>query len=590
MRRPNEHSMVGNPLATYIIGWPPGTRSKQMKISSIPSVYRHVNRLTEIVGVLSKYGLADWLSRLNLDIPVLLKGSDGAPLVKHTREVRIRMALAELGPTFIKLGQILSTRPDLVGQALAHELCSLQDQAPEDASADIRQIVEDELGQPIDDLFLSFEDKPIASASMGQVHTATLRTGEAVVVKVQHPHLQDRVRGELELLAALAQMAEKIPEFARYRPVATVGEFQRTIRRELDFGREERNLQTFASRFGSNPHVKIPQPFTELCTQRVLTMERLDGVKLADFARESTDSKARASMARRGAEVFLRMVFEDGFYHADPHPGNVVVLPGHIIGLLDFGMVERLDERLREDMEDMLMAIVNQDAVYLCALICRIGSVPEGLDHSALQGDVADFVGHYATKSLENFPLGNALGELSEMIYQYQIVIPSQVAMLIKLIVTLEGTARLLQPDFSLLEVMRPLQRKLWIRRMSPARRMRKLQRVYGEVEHLLESLPRRMMSLLDQVQSGKFDVHLDHRGLEPSVNRLVLGMIVSALFMGSALMLSRQVPPILFDSRSYFGLYRISILGLSGLILSILLGMRLLRAIGKSGHLDRRR
>ena len=561
-----------------------------MKLSTLPSIYRHLNRLTEIVSVLSKYGLADWLSRLNFDfIPRLFKDADGKSLVDHPREVRIRMAIGELGTTFIKLGQLMSTRPDLVGNRLADELKSLQDRAPVDSSATIRDIVVSELGQPIEDLFLEFDDQPLASASMAQVHAAILRTGERVVVKVQHPNLQDRVRGELEVLGALAQLAEHIPELKQFRPVATIGEFQRTLRRELDFGREERNLQLFASRLADNSHVQIPHPFTDFCTSRVLTMERLEGIPISKFAQGDSDPQVRTTLARRGAELFLKMVFSDGVYHADPHPGNLLVLPGNVIGLLDFGMVERLDDGLREDMEDLLMAIVNNDSLHLCTLICRIGEVPPMMDHVALQRDLADFVSHYSTQSLAHFQLGQSLAELTEMIYRYRILIPSQVAMLIKLIVTLEGTARLLQPDFSLLEIMRPFQRQLWLRRMSPGRRLRKLHRIYGDVEHLVETLPRRMVTILDQIQKGKFDVHLDHRGLEPSVNRLVVGLLTSALFMGSALMLSQQVPPLLFASPGPFGLHRISVLGLTGMLLSLLLGLRLLLAIGKSGHLDRR-
>lgn len=561
-----------------------------MKLSSLPSLYRHLNRFTEIVAVLSKYGLADWLSRLNIDFaPGLLKGSDGSPLAKHSREVRIRMALADLGPTFIKLGQLLSTRPDLVGRVLADELQQLQDQVPADPPNEIRQIVESELGQPIADLFRQFDDHPFASASMAQVHHATLQSGESVVVKVQHPKLQDRVRSELDVLAALAQLAEHLPEFSAYRPVATLGEFQRALRRELDFGREERNLQLFAARFRDSGHVRIPQPFTDFCTSRVLTMEYLDGTKLVDFARLSHEPAECELLAFRGAELFLKMVFQDGVYHADPHPGNILVLPGNVIGLIDFGMVERIDERLREDMEDLLMALAGNDSAQLCAIICRMGSVPEGVSQSSLQNDLADFVLHYSTQSLKSFGLGSALRELTEMIYRYRIVLPSQVALLITLIIKLEGSAKLLQPTFNLLEVMRPFQRQVWLRRLSPTRRLRKFRRLYQDLEHLVEVLPRRMLTILDQVQSGKFDVHLDHRGLEPSVNRLALGLLASSLFMGSALMLSQNVPPVIFDQPSSFGLHRVSIMGLLGVALSMFLGIRLLRAIGKSGHLDRR-
>ena len=561
-----------------------------MKISSIPQIYRNVNRWTEIISVLSKYGLAAWISRLNLDFAKgLIKDRQGEALARDTRQVRIRKALAELGPTFIKLGQLLGTRPDLVGHELAVELKKLLSAAPADPPQVVRRMVENELGQPIDDLFAEFDDESLASASIGQVHRARLKTGESVVVKVQHHGIQDTVRKDLDVLSGLAQLAEMIPEFVPYRPVATVAEFQRTLRRELDFGREEQNLEQFADRFDSDATVRIPRPYTDLCTPRVLTMEVIEGAKLSDWVIGGDGDLDGEEIARRGAELYLRMIFVDGVYHADPHPGNIILLPGNVIGLLDFGMVGRIDERLREDIEEMLLALIHQDAIYLTSIIMRVGQVPAEIDEMALRTEAADFVSHFAGQSLDRFDLGTALNELMEIIHRYNILLPAQVAMLIKTLVTLEGTSKLLCPKFSLLEVMKPFQRKAVLRRLSPRRRLKRMRRVYLELEHLAEVLPRRVMDILEQVRVGKFDVHLDHRGLGPSVNRLVLGMLASALFLGSSLLLSRHVPPVIFPEPTFLGMHKVSLLGLGGCMVALLLGLRLLRAIGKSGHLDRR-
>ncbi|MDP7302286.1 MAG: AarF/UbiB family protein, partial [Pirellulaceae bacterium] len=321
-----------------------------MKISSIPQIYRNVRRGTEIISVLSRYGLADWISRFNLDfVKDQLKARDGEAIARHPREARIRMALTDLGPTFIKLGQLLSTRPDLVGREQANELSKLQSDVPADPPEAIRRIVEAELGQPIDELFAEFCDEPIASASIGQVHSARLRSGEQVVVKVQHDKIEKTVREDLEVLAGLAQLAESIPEFKRYRPATTVAEMARTLRRELDFGREERNLLQFAGQFHNIHKVRIPKPIEELCTPRVITMERLDGVKLEDPRQLVAQGLDLNVVAHRIAELYLEMIFSHGHFHADPHPGNILVLPGNVIGLLDFGMVGRIGERLRED-------------------------------------------------------------------------------------------------------------------------------------------------------------------------------------------------------------------------------------------------
>ena len=389
-----------------------------------------------------------------------------------------------------------------------------------------------------------------------------------------------RMEIDLDILAGLAQLAEMLPELAPYRPQAMVAEFRRVVRRELDFTREARNLEQFARNFRRNPHVRIPRCYHELSTERVLTMEWLDGWRFSDprLAREANVDLAL--VARHGAEMYLEMIFHHGFYHADPHPGNLIVLADGTIGLLDFGMVGRLDEAMREDIESMLLAIVTQDAQMLTSLVMRLGAVPSGLDEAALSVDLSEFVAHYANQPVDAFDLAGALTEMIDIIQRYHIVLPSSLAMLIKVLIMLDGTGRLLAPHFSLMELVEPHQRKLLQRRLSPARQMRKMRRLFSEFEQLIEILPRRLRDILQQVDAGKFDVHLDHRGLEPSVNRLVLGMMTSALFLGSSLLLAQHVWPI----------HAVSVPGVVGMALSMFLGWRLLKAISKSGRLERRK
>jgi len=569
-----------------------------MRITEIPQRIRNARRTTEIISVLSKYGLAGWLSRLPLDqlglefIKRVLRAPDGEAIAQHTREARIRLVLTELGPVFIKLGQILSTRPDLIGVHQAEELRKLQADVPADPAESIRGILEEELGRPVDELFLDFENHALASASIGQVHRARLKTGEEVVVKVQHAGILAKVREDTEVLALLAELAQRVPELAQYRPVEVVAEFQRALRRELDFGREERNLLHFTSAYADNPHVRFPQPHSDLCTARVLTMDYLDGIKVTETARLKSAGVDLKEIAKNGAELYLQMIFTDGYYHADPHPGNVLVLPGNVIGLLDFGLVGRINERLREDIEELLIDIVNRDSQHLASLIMRIGQTPDDLDESALGADLADFVTHYGTQKIDEFDLSGALSEMVEIIRRYHIVLPAQAAMLLKTLIMLEGTAQLLNPNFSLMEIIRPMQRDILLRRLSPTRHLRRMRRVINEVEHMAEVLPGHVVDILKQIQTGKFDVHLDHRRLGPSVNRLVMGLIVSSLFLGSSLILSMNVPPVLFYTREgetpwWFGLQNVSILGISGIIASVFMGLRLLWAIAKSGHLD---
>jgi ubiquinone biosynthesis protein len=557
-----------------------------MRIRTIPQVYRNVNRWREILAVLSKYGLAGWLSRIDFAFAKgLIKHRNGQVLADERRETRIRLALEELGPTFIKLGQIMSTRPDLVGPELAEELEKLQTRVPPDAPEVVAELVEEELGCALHDVFSEFSDAPVASASIGQVHRARLITGEEVAVKVQRRDIARCVRVDLDILQGLAQLAERIPEFACYRPCASVAEFQRALRRELDFDRERRHMEEFQRSFNGSDLVRIPRPIAEYSTDRVLVMEWLDGVPLSSPQAIANCAIDLSAVARHGTELYLEMIIRHGFYHADPHPGNLLLMENEAIGLLDYGMVGRIDESLREEIEDFLLAIVEQDSTHLGAVVMRVGSTPPGLDEAALGMDLADYVAHYAHVSAEQFELAAALREMFELMRRHDIILPAAMTMLLKVLVMLEGTGRRLQPDFSLMEVLRPYRKKMLARRISPSRQFRKARRIAYELEQLAEVFPRRMRDILQQVQSGRFDVHLDHRGLEPSVNRLVLGMMTSALFLGSVLLVTNNVWPL-----NFWPLDGVSAPGLLGASLSAALGLRLLRAINKSGHLDRRR
>jgi ubiquinone biosynthesis protein len=554
--------------------------SNPLKLATIPHIAQNANRMGEIVAILGKYGLADWINRLDLNFAKgHLKSKSGLDLSRLSLEARIRLALTELGPTFIKFGQMLSTRADLVGPALANELTALQSRAPANSPAAVRALIQSELGKPVDQLFAAFEDEPVASASIGQVHRAVLDTGRRVAVKVQHPDIEARIRTDLALLLGVAELAQKyLPETRPYQPVATSQEFQRTLLRELDFGRERRHLEQFALNFEGDATVRFPNPHAALSSARVLTMDYLDGIPLSATEALQQAGVDLNEMALRGAAVFLEMIFRDGFYHADPHPGNILLLPDGIIGLLDCGMVGRLDDGLRDDFEDVLMAVVNRDSHRLTTLITRIGSIPVELDQAGLQADLTDFLYMYAGVTLEELNLGAALNQLTEIIRRYHILLPAGVSMLIKVLVMLEGTSRLCNPRFSLVELMKPYQEKLILRRFSPQRQLEKLRRMADEWAVLAAALPPSLRALLDRVQKGRYSIHLEHEHVEPAVNRLVFGMVTSALFIGSALLLSAKVPP------DYGG---VSIPGVLACALSGVLGLRLMWAIRQSGRLQ---
>ncbi len=551
-----------------------------MRIDAIPQLIRDSQRFHEIVSTFAKYGLSPWLSGVNL--PWLQKhfqSSDGQQISDLTQGEQVRLALTELGTTFVKLGQILSTRPDLVGPEITTELAKLQSGTPEDPPDVVRELIEVELGAAPEELFLEFNDQAAASASIGQIHFARLKDGTEVVVKVQHAGIESKIRSDLEIMKGLAELAERYSEEARqFRPVDTMGEFSRTLLAELDYSREKNNLERFAKNFAAEDDVVIPKPYSEYSSRRVLTMDRLNGVSLANAAELIAKGYDLELLARRGADIFLEMIFRDGFYHADPHPGNIFAMPDSAIGLLDCGMVGRIDDQLREQFEDLLMAAVEKDTLGLCDAICYLGSVPRELDTDELRSELGEFLSEFGTQSLDELDLGGALNRMMEIIRRFNIILPSRVSLLIKVLVMLEGTSRELSPTFNLAEVLQPYQSKILQRRMSPKRLLAKTRRNIADWTRLAEMAPRELADILTQMKRGKFDVHLEHRKLDPVINRLVMGVLTAAMFVGSAMILSSNVPPTAWG---------VSVVGAFGCICAFAMGFRLLWAIKRSGSID---
>ena len=551
-----------------------------MKLTAITHLERNVRRSGEIIGVLAKYGLADWVKGLNFSwIQDRIKSVDGQRIPDLKIEERVRLAFTELGTSFIKLGQMISTRPDLAGPEMAKELANLQTAAPADSPDTVRAVIESEFGKPLSKLFAHFEEAPLASASIAQVHLARLHSGEHVVVKVQHAGIADKIMSDLDILAGLAELAEKhSTEMRRYEPAAVVRQFRRTLLRELDFTSERRNLQEFAEHFAQDDTVHFPRAYEEFSTRRVLTMERLEGILGTESAALAASGADLNEFARRGANMYLQMIFRDAFYHADPHPGNLMLLPNGVVGVLDCGMVGRLDEELAEGLEDMLVAVVNHNSVDLGESILRLGSASPATPRDELRADLTDFVADYVGQSIQDMDLSGALNSLFEIIRRYNITLPPPLSQLLRTLVELEGTAQRLSPECSLAEVFRPFYTTMVHRRLSVRRIVGRLQHAYRDWERLVESLPRDLGDVLKRVREGTFSVHLDHRHIDPVVNRLVLGVMTAAMFVGSSLLWSMKAPPTILG---------VSIFGAAGYLIAAYFSWRLLRAIKKSGDID---
>ena len=386
-------------------------------------------------------------------------------------------------------------------------------------------MIESELGNPIEELFAEFDEVAAASASIGQVHFATLHDGTKVVVKVQHSDIEKKIRSDLDIMHAVAQLAENYSEdAARFKPVDTLEEFSRTLLAELDFTQERRSLDRFTENFSQDPEVTIPRAYGEFSSRRVLTMDRLDGINLSKTEQLREQGYDLSLLAERGANVFLNMIFRDGFYHADPHPGNILALPESHIGLLDFGMVGRIDDKLREQFEDLLIAASDQDSLALCDSICQLGSAPKDLDTDQLRVEMSEYVAVYGGQSLDEFDVGGSLNRMMEIVRRFKIILPSRVSMLIKVLVMLEGTASELNPQFNLAEILEPHKKKIVQRRISPRRLMQKARRNAADWSRLAEMAPRELADILMQVKRGRFDVHLEHRKLDTLINRMITG------------------------------------------------------------------
>lgn len=548
-----------------------------MKLRTLTRIDQSARRLGEILATLTKYGLADWISGAENDwIKGLLKTGDGVVIPDMTTAERIRCVLTELGPTFIKLGQILSSRPDLIGPDLTAELSLLQSQTRPDSAEWARRTVESELGKPVAELFREFSEVPVASASIGQVHEAVAPDGREVVVKVMHEGIEETVRRDLDLLVGLAELAEKHGgPLRRFQPAATARYFQRTLLRELDFSYERRHLERFAANFAGNGTVHFPAAVPALSSGRVLTMERLRGIPVSEVEALKRSGADLDRFAQRGGNVYLEMVFAHGFYHADPHPGNLFRLEGDVVGILDAGMVGTLDERLREEIEDMLLAAVSYDARGLSDGIARVGQIPPELDEDELRAEVAEFLSDYLGQTIDEFDVAGALQRLFGLIREFRIVMPQSFAMLVKTLIVLEGTAKQLSPGFSLAAMIRPYYLKAVRRRFAPGRIAGGLGRNFRDWRRLLEDLPRDLSDILSRFRKGTLEVHMEHRRLESTVDRLVLGLLCAAVFLGSAILWSAESPPLLFG---------LPVLGAIGFGVSAWLGAGLVRSIRRAG------
>ena len=554
------------------------------------SAVHDLGRVYDLAVILVRYGFAGFVRRIGLahafeqaGRALHLKGVE--ELVQLNTPQRIRRALEEMGPTFIKLGQILATRVDLFPPDWIAEFEKLQDQVPPLPFEHLQAQLEADLGAPVDEVFAEFNREALAAASIAQVHRARLFSGEQVIVKIRRPGITGIVEADLRLLERLARVVEsEVKEMRRYRPVEIVHQFASSLRREMDLENEARNAERMVGNFAGNPWIVVPVMYWEWCCERLNVQEYIDGIPARKLQLAEAAGLNRKILARRGCDAVLKMILIDGFFHADPHPGNLIFLPGNRIAFIDFGMVGRLSESRRYQIVDLLAAVIDRDArTAVNVLLDWAGEVQVDVD--ALLIDVDIFIDTYHGLPLKQLKIANILTDLTALMRSYTLVLPPDLALLFKSLLTLDGMGRQVDPDFDLVVAATPHVRRALFNRYRPDIVLKRGWRTASEMLDVLAAFPYDMRRLIKALKAGtlRFNVDVNQLGyfgwiIDRAASRLAVGMVTSSLIIGSAIVMTVPGGPTLW------GLPMLGVLGFGGAAIG---GIWLLISIWRGGHLS---
>ena len=531
----------------------------------------HLGRFKDILITLFRYGFDEVVERLNPPGRLLLDKIhrvDG----ELTTWMRLRLMIEELGPTFIKIGQIMSLRPDLIPPPLLEELKKLQDSVAPEPFADIRRVIEANLGAPLEDIFSYFDAKSIAGASLSQVHRAVLRQSRAVVaVKVQRPEIRQKIDTDLAILEQIAQQLHVHMEaVTHYNLPGLVREIRKVLRQELDFSREARHIQIARNAFADEPTIAIPRVHEAFSTSMVLTMELIVGTRIKDLG--ETTAFDRQALARNGLRLSIKQIFEDGFFHADPHPGNVLIMPGNIFCLLDWGMVGRLTSSVRQQLVELIEAAIDKDSERLTKLILAIVRPMGEVDRQRLEKELLDLLDVYHSLPLHKVNIGGLLLEIIAIIQEHRLQLPPDLAIMIKALITAEGTARLLYPELNVVREAEPYIRGLCLAAWRPALVWRSLVNTVRDFARIQSRLPERLNRIVANLDEGRLLIRFRHENLtglrdtlENISNRVTFGIIIGALIIGSSMIITTGVKPLLFGYPA-FGMIGYLVSGILGL------------------------
>ncbi|HEY0861972.1 AarF/UbiB family protein [Pseudoxanthomonas sp. F37] len=514
---------------------------------------RDLGRLQDIASVLIRWGFGDVVKRIGM-AGVLEK----AGRLLHWQAVeegrlrmdvpaRLRCTLQDLGPTFVKLGQVLATRVDLLPPAWIDELGKLQNAVPALPWDEVLPQLREDLGAEPEAVFARVEHEPLAAASLAQAHRAWLADGSAVVLKIRRPRIRDTVEADLRLLKHLAVIVEKnLPELRRYHPQRIVQQFSASLRRELDFAAECRNAERIAHNFAGRDDIVIPRVYWQWTCERLNVQECLEGVPGRDLAAVDALGLDRVQLARTGAGLVLKMVLEDGFFHADPHPGNIFYMPDGAIGVIDFGMVGRVTEQRRFQIVRLLHGLVVHDSAAVAEVLADWTEENNDIDEVRLQESADVFVDQYRGVPLKDLRMGAMLGDVTAMLREHGLSLPADLALMIKAFLTLEGMGRQLDPDFDMASEARPYLERAMLERFAPDVLVRRGRRTLSGLVDLLRDMPRDVHRLLQSARRGKLQMHIEVDTLrafgeqvDRAANRLTMGIITASLVIGSSIVMN---------------------------------------------------
>lgn len=535
--------------------------------------FKNLRRTREIIQVLVKYGFEDLITNSTLRTFVsesrrLTWMRQERPVFEYTRWERIRMVAEELGPTFIKLAQILSNRPDMLPEPLIKEFEKLQDKVPPFPYAKAKQIVESEIGRDLDDIFLEFNEKVLASASIGQVHRARLKTGEEVVVKIQRPGVKDTVEMDLSILKEGVKRADRyLKTQGLLNAQDIVRAFERSMSKELDYTNEARNIERFRAMYKDMRTLYIPKVFREYSTSRVLVIEFANGCKITDVAQLKSWGLDPLKIVENGMDIYLTMIFEHGFFHADPHPGNVLVRRDGVICLIDFGMVGQLMNQDKQAFAGVFIAMAQQDPKSMAVNMRRLAIEDDITDMRAFQYDLNELIEDYSTQNVSEGSIADMTAALQKIMFDYQMKVPGGIFLIFRAFAILEGIGKIMHPNFNTYEFIRPYGAKIIKARLAPQNLFNEFSYRVDALTSFLNTLPTDIRALLQKAQKGKlhFEVELQGYGyllkkMDSITNRISITLIIAALIIGSSITMTAHFPP---EQMSKYGIPYISLAGI---------------------------